>query len=62
VRKEYENRTKKSSTDEFRRYTQEAEKLFENLEGNDFKVTSVSDTNQLKCLAHLSESMASFNF
>lgn len=54
--------TKKSSADELKQYTQEADKLFANLEGNDFKVTSVSDTNQLKCLAHLSESMASFNF
>lgn len=58
VRREYENR-KKSSTDELKRYTQEADKLFENLEGNDFKVTSVSDINQLRCLAHLSESMVS---
>jgi len=35
--------------------------LFENLEGNDFKVTSVSDINQLRCLAHLLESMVSYS-
>uniref|UniRef100_A0A2S2QBK2 Exocyst complex component Sec8 n=1 Tax=Sipha flava TaxID=143950 RepID=A0A2S2QBK2_9HEMI len=57
VRREYENKSKKSSTDELKRYTQEADKLFENLEGNDFRVTSVSDINQLRCLAHLLESM-----
>jgi len=62
VRKECENKTKKSSADEIKQYSQEADKLFDNLEGNDFKVTSVSDTNQLRCLAHLSESVASFNF
>jgi len=60
VRREYENKSKKSSFDELKRYTQEADKLFENLEGNDFKVTSVSDINQLRCLAHLLESMASY--
>lgn len=57
--REHENRSKKSSADELKRFTQEADKLFENLEGNDFKVTGVSDMNQLKCLAHLLESMAS---
>ncbi|KAL5242221.1 hypothetical protein ACI65C_009631 [Semiaphis heraclei] len=60
VRREYENKSKKSSLDELKRYTQEADKLFENLEGNDFKVTSVSDINQLRCLAHLLESMEWF--
>lgn len=59
MRREYENKSKKSSVDELKRYTQEVDKLFENLEGNDFKVTSVSDINQLRCLAHLLESMAS---
>jgi hypothetical protein len=62
VRREYENKSKKSSVDELKRYTQEADKLFENLEGNDFKVTSVSDINQLRCLAHLLESMVSSQF
>lgn len=60
MRREYENKSKKSATDEIKRYTQEADKLFENLEGNDFKVTNVSGINQLRCLAHLLESMASF--
>uniref|UniRef100_A0A2H8TI68 Exocyst complex component Sec8 n=1 Tax=Melanaphis sacchari TaxID=742174 RepID=A0A2H8TI68_9HEMI len=60
VRREYENKSKKSSVDELKRYTQEVDKLFENLEGNDFKVTSVSDINQLRCLAHLLESMEWF--
>lgn len=60
VRRDYANKLKKSSVDELSRYTQEAEKLFENLEGNDFKVTSISDINQLRCLAHLLESMVSY--
>lgn len=60
MRREYENKSKKSSLDELKRYTQEADKLFENLEGNDFKVTSVSDINQLRCLAHLLESMVRY--
>lgn len=59
VRRQNENKSKKNSLDELKRYTQEADKLFENLEGNDFKVTGVSDINQLRCLAHLLESMAS---
>lgn len=60
VRREFENKSKKSSLDELKQYTQEADKLFENLQGNDFKVTSVSDINQLRCLAHLLESMVSY--
>lgn len=60
VRREYENKSKKSSVDEVKRYTQEANKLFENLEGIDFKVTNISNINQLRCLAHLSESMVSY--
>lgn len=60
MRREYENKSKKSSADELKRYTQEADKLFANLEGNDFKVTRVPGINQLKCLAHLLESMVSF--
>lgn len=60
MRREYKNISKKSSVDELKRFTQEADKLFENLEGNDFKITSVTDINQLRCLAHLLESMASY--
>lgn len=60
MKREHENRSKKSTADELKQYNQEADKLFENLEGNDFKVTSVSDINQFRCLAHLLESMASY--
>ncbi|VVC27703.1 Hypothetical protein CINCED_3A008645 [Cinara cedri] len=60
VRRENENKFKKSSGDELKRYTQEADKLFENLEGIDFKVNGISNINQLRCLAHLSESMEWF--
>lgn len=60
VRRDNTNKFKKSSIDELSRYTQEAEKLFENLKGNDFKITTISDINQLRCLAHLLESMVSF--
>lgn len=59
VRREHENISKRSTVDELKRFTQEADKLFENLDGNDFKITSVSDINQLKCFAHLLESMVS---
>lgn len=60
VRRDSENKQKKSSAGELKQYSQEADKLFENLEGTDFKVSSASDINQLRCLAHLLESMVSF--
>ncbi|XP_050440367.1 exocyst complex component 4 [Adelges cooleyi] len=61
VRKDIENKVKKSSIEELKRFSLEADILFGNLEGNDFKVSGVSDINQLRCLAHLSESMEWFS-
>lgn len=59
VRRNVENKSKKSSTEELKRFTQEADVLFGNLEGSDFKISNIMGINQLQCLAHLIESMVS---
>ncbi|XP_050520815.1 exocyst complex component 4 isoform X2 [Daktulosphaira vitifoliae] len=61
VRRDIENKSKKCSTEELKRFTQEADVLFGNLEGSDFKISGIMDINQLQCLAHLIESMEWFS-